>query len=282
MHIHPPTHSPDAPDAGWPETDLTCLTDLDLAAAACRIAITDPAEDVERRLRLFALAEIAQEVNRRRGVPTGPTLPMSARGCHGDYVAYQLRAGRTQWRVRRLRRVGLTAQSPSPNREKRKYTMSTTTLTITTTRRSPLARELRKAGTSRREIAEFIDQLRGPNWLYALDACLVFAEHPVAARAIAAHAINAVAGELHRVGDQVTAHDLMGGVAHFRWIDRDNANHLRTACQLFDQARLDACGRTEPDRFAELVNRDPRTAARALTGAVILLTHRFPDKEFRS
>jgi hypothetical protein len=159
--------------------------------------------------------------------------------------------------------------------------MSTMTQTTTPARRGPLNRELRKAGTSPLEIAELVDQLRGAEWLLALDLVRVLAESPVAARAIAAVAIDALAVELHRVGDLVRAQDLLEGVAFFGWIDSAAPRDLRIAYQLFDQATPDAGGQRMPDRFAELLDQDPRVAARALTGAVILLTHTFPDHASR-
>lgn len=81
------------PDAGWPVTDLVPLTDLELAACAVEAALARSVDDVAERLRLFALVEVQQEVLARRGVPSGPTLPMSAQGCHAQWTAYRSRRG---------------------------------------------------------------------------------------------------------------------------------------------------------------------------------------------
>lgn len=186
---------------------------------------------------------------------------------------------RTPARVRRLRTVEPPCTVPLTQQQERLNLMPTMPLTTTTTRRSPLNRQLRDAGTSRREITELVDRLRGLEWPFALDAARLRAECPVTARAIAAHAIDAVAAELHRVGNVVTAQDLLEGVAYFGWIDLRGPNSVRTAYQLFDQAARDACGQSNPDRFNAFLDADPRTAVRALTGAVVLLTHSFPEYE---
>lgn len=149
-------------------------------------------------------------------------------------------------------------------------------------RRSPLDRELLAAGTSRREVAGLADLLRGPAWLYGFDSCQVLAADPVVAKAIAAHLLDAVARELKRVGEAITTAEMMAAVVQLRWVNRRDGGQIRTAFQIFDQAARDARGKSSPDRFAELVDCDGRTAVRALAGILVLFTHQFPDEVWQS
>lgn len=95
MTVHAPFSLDLCPDAGWPETDLGHHSDLELAAMATQIGSADQTDDTGRILVLMALAEIGQEINRRAGTPTGPTLPTSAQGGVALYTARR-RDGRSR------------------------------------------------------------------------------------------------------------------------------------------------------------------------------------------
>lgn len=79
------------PDAGWPETDLGQHEPLDLGATAVNLAFDEATDERSCYLRLAALAEIGQELNRRAGTPAGTTLPMSAQGCLAQYMEHRQR-----------------------------------------------------------------------------------------------------------------------------------------------------------------------------------------------